>query len=458
MQPICNITVLMYNPEGSDNNKEYLEIYTDLNLENYTIKDLYSQDTLTLIKQTNSSYSLIVEENFNHTNINATIYSVGATIGNNLNNDGDLISIYGPNLLDAVHYYEQWGASNNGKSLCKINQIWQECTKTPGYSNENIQLNDYTIRITEFLPDPQGNDASPMPDGEWIELFNYGILELDLTGIKLKDKANHELIISDTTTYEQIIKPNEYLIIYANNKSGFLNNDGLEEIQLLTPEEIEIEKIVYSDSREGNSWSKINNAWHLTIPTPGEDNPNNKDEGKESKIEIQKIYLGNDNKAKFGDNLRIKLNIYKGDETKESIKAYIQKNKKKISKTTSFNINQKFSENIITIPIQIFPNCNLKKEEGKYELVVEGLDEKDTEYFEIKGITQNLCEKQTCTEENLVNYMEEINFETVINSDSQPNEIIYESKGKKTSKSGIYFFAFILVLLTIHMITEKWKK
>ena len=54
--------------------------------------------------------------------------------------------------------------------------------------------------------------------------------------------------------------------------------------------------------------------------------------------------------------------------------------------------------------------------------------------------------------------MEEINFETVINSDSQPNEIIYESKGKKTSKSGIYFFAFILVLLTIHMITEKWKK
>ena len=452
------ITEIMYNPEGSDNNKEYLEIYTDLNLENYTIKDLYSQDTLTLIKQTNSSYSLIVEENFNHTNINATIYSVGATIGNNLNNDGDLISIYGPNLLDAVHYYEQWGASNNGKSLCKINQIWQECTKTPGYSNENIQLNDYTIRITEFLPDPQGNDASPMPDGEWIELFNYGILELDLTGIKLKDKANHELIISDTTTYEQIIKPNEYLIIYANNKSGFLNNDGLEEIQLLTPEEIEIEKIVYSDSREGNSWSKINNAWHLTIPTPGEDNPNNKDEGKESKIEIQKIYLGNDNKAKFGDNLRIKLNIYKGDETKESIKAYIQKNKKKISKTTSFNINQKFSENIITIPIQIFPNCNLKKEEGKYELVVEGLDEKDTEYFEIKGITQNLCEKQTCTEENLVNYMEEINFETVINQDSQANEIIYESKGKKTSKSGIYFFAFILVLLTIHMITEKWKK
>ncbi|MBT6995395.1 hypothetical protein HN953_02100, partial [Candidatus Woesearchaeota archaeon] len=43
------ITEIMYNPEGSDNNKEYLEIYTDLNLENYTIKDLYSQDTLTLI-------------------------------------------------------------------------------------------------------------------------------------------------------------------------------------------------------------------------------------------------------------------------------------------------------------------------------------------------------------------------------------------------------------------------
>ena len=154
------------------------------------------------------------------------------------------------------------------------------------------------------------------------------------------------------------------------------------------------------------------------------------------------------------------MNIYKGDETKESIRAYIQNDNKKISKTTSFNINKKFSENTITIPIQIFPNCNLKNKEGEYKLIVEGLDEKDEKILEIKGITQNLCEKQkqTCTEENLVNYMEEINFETVINSNLQPNEIIYESKSKKTSKSGIYFFALILVLLTIHMITEKWKK
>jgi len=452
------ITEIHYNPEGSDNNKEYIEIYTDLNIENFTIKDLYSQDTLTIIKQINSNYSLIVEENFNHTNINATIYSVGATIGNNLNNDEDLISIYDLELLDAVHYYEQWGGNGDGKSLCKINQVWQECTPTPGYSNENIQSKDYTIQITEFLPDPEGYDSAPMPGGEWIELYNYGDLELDLTGIKLKDKANHELIISDTTTYSQTITPKEYLIVYANNKSGFLNNEGLEEIRLLTPEEIEIEKITYADSREGNSWSKIDNRWSLTIPTPGEKNPLDDEEGKESKIEIQNIYLGNDNKAKFGDNLRVKLNIYKGDETKESIKAYIQKNDKKISKITSFNINQKFSENIITIPIQIFPNCNLKYEEGKYEIVVEGLDEKDTEYLEINGITKNLCEEQTCTEENLVNYMEEINFETVINSDSHPNEIIYESKSKKTSKSGIYFFALILVLLTIHIITEKWKK
>lgn len=476
------ITEVMYRPSESSYYNEWIEIYnTGVNPIN--ISQLILCDNILLpgfINHSNNEiylennveigpnqYAIITDggsgtEAYNNYNIdsNATAIHVdAASLCSGLNDAGELMDIYlNFELLDALNYHPNWGGDGEGKSLCKLDNIWQNCEPTPGHANENIQSNAYTITITEFLPDPEGYDSAPMPDGEWIELFNYGEIDLDLTGIIFKDNANHNLIISDTTTYTQIIKSNDYLVIYTNNQTGFLNNDGLEEIKLLTPEEIQIEKITYSDSKEGNSWSKINETWHLTIPTKGETNPDNPENNKSSIIKIENIYLGNDNVAKFGDNLRIRLNIYKGDETKESIRAYIEKDNKKISKTTSFNIIKKFSENTITVPIQIFPNCNLKYEEGEYEIIIEGLNEKIKEIIKIEGITQNLCEKQTCTEENLVSYMEKINFETVINQDSQQNEIIYESKGKKTSKSGIYFFALILVLLIIQMITEKWKK
>ncbi len=457
------ITEVMYNPEGTDNNYEYVELKTDMNLSNYSISDLQNEDLLILLQNSDSDYSLIVEEGFNYTGINATIYSAGSTIGYyglNNNNDTIIISNNGT-ILDTLHYYSQWGANSNGKSLCKLDHIWQNCNPTPGYENdqENI-LQNYTIEITEFLPDPEGYDSAPMPDGEWIELFNYGNQDINLNGYIINDDYGNGLIISNINVLENtIIKANDFLVIYRNeDEKLILTNDGLNYIQLYNPDNQLITEVEYSFSKEGNSWSKINNTWHLTIPTPGESNPNNPEQAKESNITIENIYLGNDDKAKFGDNLRVRLNIYKGDETKESIKAYIEKNNEKISKTTSFNIIKKFSENIITIPIQIFPNCNLKNEEGEYELIIEGLNEKTKETITIEGITKNLCEKQTCTEENIVNYMEKLNLETVINQDSQANEIVYESKGKKTSKSGIYFFTLILVLLTIQMIIEKWKK
>jgi len=295
-----------------------------------------------------------------------------------------------------------------------------------------------------------------MPQGEWIELYNHGEKELDLTDCKLKDKANHVLTISDTTTYSTKIKPNDYLVVYTNGKFGFLNNDGLEEIRLFTPQETQIEKITYTDSREGTSWSKNNNAWQLTRPTPGEENPKNPEKERESKIKIERVYLGNDESAKFGDYIRIRLSIYKGDETKESISTYLYRNDKKISKTTSFNIEKKYSNTTITIPLQIYANCNLDYPEGEYTLKVEGLNTKDEEKIKIKGITQNLCEKQVITKNMPSNNI--ITSETVINQDISPEqEIIYQSKNRKTTRRAIYFFSFILVLLTINLARKKWK-
>ena len=140
-------------------------------------------------------------------------------------------------ILDAIHYYSSWGGHNNGRSLCEIDNIWQECQQTPGQENEEQQTT-YKIQINEFLPNPFGHDNANMPEGEWIELINPEN-EINLENFYFEDKANHKLYITQTNTYNTTIK--DYLVIYANGFSGLLNNNGTEILKLFNPNGILID-------------------------------------------------------------------------------------------------------------------------------------------------------------------------------------------------------------------------
>jgi len=136
------INEVMYDPLGSDNNKEFVEIFGTDNLSGYILGDLTSNDSLELIKFVPGNFSLIVEEGFNYTNINCSVYSVGASIGNNLNNDADKVFLYYNNthnntLVDFMEYNGSL-ANNNGYSLELVNGSWKESCEpggSPGKEN-----------------------------------------------------------------------------------------------------------------------------------------------------------------------------------------------------------------------------------------------------------------------------------------------------------------------------------
>ncbi|MFA6888988.1 MAG: hypothetical protein WC254_05845 [Candidatus Woesearchaeota archaeon] len=141
------------NPLGDDNNKEYVEIYTEgrVNLSSYIIGDEASNDTLVELQYVNSSYSLIVEEGFDYNDINASIYGVGATIGNNLGNSNDTVFFYSPTkiFLDSFHYTsapeaQSYERTNNGWGLTSIG--------SPGYANK--KPNNDTNNTTENTNTP----------------------------------------------------------------------------------------------------------------------------------------------------------------------------------------------------------------------------------------------------------------------------------------------------------------
>ncbi|MBW2990282.1 lamin tail domain-containing protein [Candidatus Woesearchaeota archaeon] len=144
-----HINEIMYNPVGDDNNNEFVEISGANNLSGYTVGDLAGNDSLVLVKFMLGNFSLIAEEGFNHTNINCTIYSAGATIGNNLNNAEDTIFLYYNNTLVDFMGYDGSLANSNDYSIELINGTWQESCEIGGSpGGENCKVIDESVNAT----------------------------------------------------------------------------------------------------------------------------------------------------------------------------------------------------------------------------------------------------------------------------------------------------------------------
>lgn len=324
---------------------------------------------------------------------------------------------------------------------------------------EEFMVQDFTkIKINEFLPDPMGNDDAAMPSGEWIELYNAGSSSLDLENLSIKDNYGSEadIFISDSNTIGgTVINSGEYLVVYMNGRSGFLNNNDFEKVYLYK-EDYLLDEASYSGSSEGLSWNKIEDKWLLGLPSPGIQNYKNKSDITKSRIKIDSTYdLGNDNKAEFGQMIKVRLKAYKGDTNKEEIKAYIEDKKgEKISKVSSANIGDKFTNYTLTIPIQLIPNCKKKFSDGVYDIVAEGLEDSDREEIEIAGVTESLCEVIKEVKEGYTERAYSGTNESVLNKDFITGSVIYEGGNEKQGEYSVYFFCFALITLILYLL---WK-
>ncbi len=407
------INEIMYNPIPSG--LEWVEIYNNesfpVNLSGWKLFDS-SNKTIKHVTSdyiSSSGFAIITENSSlfisNHSMFNGTIFQVSSL---SLSNTGETIRLLNKSgkLIDEVNYSSDWGGSSN-YSLELVNYSqnndvggnWRTSLNaggTPGEENSVFGISSANYKglsISEFIPDPLGDDNAPAPNGEWIEIFNSGNKKIDLKWSFFKDLAGHTLVISDTTTSgTTVIEPNKFLVVYANGFSGLMNNNGPEELKFYDANESLIDSVSYQDSTEGSSWAKVDNFWQKTKPTPGSQNIDYS-RVKASNIDISNILdMGSDKKAKFGQVIRVKLNVYKGDTTKNSISVYAE-GKEKISKEASASLYTDYQNYSLTIPLQLFPNCDGKLHEGKYNVKVEGLEVTDEKSIDVEGNIDNLCQK-----------------------------------------------------------------
>ncbi|MFA5024827.1 MAG: lamin tail domain-containing protein, partial [Patescibacteria group bacterium] len=116
--------------------------------------------------------------------------------------------------------------------------------------------------ISEFIPNPSGSDE----ENEWVEIYNAGQDDINLSGWKLQDASGKAYDFEAET-----IKAKGYLVLTRNQTKISINNDA-ETLILIAPDSTEAFKISFTGgSQEGYSFSRFGlNDWRWTnILTPG---------------------------------------------------------------------------------------------------------------------------------------------------------------------------------------------
>ncbi|MFH1439753.1 MAG: hypothetical protein ABIG89_04250 [Candidatus Woesearchaeota archaeon] len=122
-----------------------------------------------------------------------------------------------------------------------------------------------------------------------------------------------------------------------------------------------------------NDTNEINNyvsEMIIVVNNNSDSNINIIEENIKSNIDIKLIY--NSNKLKFGNDVKAKIEFFKGNTTKNTLNAYIiDQNGKKVSETTTLSIFGKYISQELSLSVRLKDDCE-QSNGNKYYLVAEG--------------------------------------------------------------------------------------
>lgn len=197
---------------------DYIELYNDnnydINLENYRLTDsLYEVNKWRFPNITikANSYLLIFASGKNKCKENDKCH-----VNFKLNSEGETLSLIDDtgNIISRVTYKDL----KNDNALSFVNGKYIITKPTPGKENtaqeiKKVDVGKYKIIINEYLTHNKGvNYNSSGEYSDWVELYNEGD-DISLLGLSLTDEEKN---LNKFMLPDQVIKKNEYLVIYLN--------------------------------------------------------------------------------------------------------------------------------------------------------------------------------------------------------------------------------------------------
>jgi hypothetical protein len=406
------INEVMYNPNQCDDvNCEWLEIYNndsfEINLTNWTIDGKHignfvarpNETFVVARKLINSSGNESFEiawgdgscvwgdsDRENYTAVNTSM---------SLANSNDTIVLSNLTATDMIFYFSQMGADGNGKTLCRLpdgNVTFSECSPTPGRKNAVMHHDEDNTTLNATVNTTTNSTANSTDNTCDISL------EIDTLAVYNTSKIDYDLLLKNENCTDQNVTIGYYIEDLSGNvvKDSIDTNRTIKCINTVsrswtTPDATSSETHVYVIKANlsylsCNDTNETNNFASKTVIVKGL--PAQQD----SSIAIGDVNVGSDNEIKYGDAGEVVLVIYRGNTTKSSVDVYVRNaGAEKISETTNINVNTRFSNYSLSVPIRMKPNCDGAFEDGTHTLVVTGLDITETRPIVVRGVSTSAC-------------------------------------------------------------------
>lgn len=379
------INEIMAAPLADDSLNEWVEIYNNetaaVDLNGWVMGDSSDNDSIegglyggsgTILDP--GSYAIITDDatrvynNFNVSSYALKLYIDDSSIGNGLSNSGETIYLYNTEktLIHSVTY----NSTDKGNTWAFFDGSWYEASPTPGYDNNGSLPVQQQNNGCDFSVVVSSNQTFFNSSGD----FSFKIVISRISGQK-----------SNITLFRQIL--NEYSEIeksYSNITAEVTNSKTYQYSPNLDPGTYIIEAAITPECNDSDS---ENNKDSKMLVIRGNQQQN------APYITIEKLYdLGSDAKARYGQTVRAKVILYKGNSTGEAVEMWAEINGAKISKNTKVNMYDFYANYTLTLPLQLDPNCDLDYPGGSASLIIEGFGKQASHKFDIENITEDMCE------------------------------------------------------------------
>ena len=254
--------------------------------------------------------------------------------------------------------------SNKDNDFACFNFTAIDSSKIPCNVSLDLEISKFIVNNSEQI-----KIKNIISDEKYPYIIEYRVKDVfgDLLRLKTTENDNDKVFTPKINSrLEAYYVENELLFVACNNSERAVSNKKL--LLVLNRNYDPSLDSFCSSSSSSNSDSNNNDN--------NNDNINNSASslsslGDESIIRLEKIY---GNAHYFGSPLRVKFYVYKGDSRKSSIKLFVMdKDGSKVSFVSSNNVNKKFTESSFTSYLLLKDTASF--EEGKYFLVIEGLDQ-----------------------------------------------------------------------------------
>lgn len=317
------INKILFNPDGNDEGAEWIELYNnseaDIDLSGWDLdpdtgsyqklkgkiigKDRLIINGLSGLRNAKGQVSLYNSSGHNAITLVDYVQYGSADLGTTENKIKDRAISAG--IWPAESYF---AINPDAKLIERISDgadsdspdDWQESPVNKPEANENKKSNPPPSSPRTYFNAIKLNEILPNASGEYIELYNTGNQNENLSGWTLRDASKSgKYVFPENST----VAPLGYFTAYGKKNFKFaLNNSGGETVRLFSPDEHEVDSVSYVGSRKNFSYSFDGAAWRWSsFLTPGEKNK------LEAKPKIEIVQLSPNPQGRDSENEWIKI-------------------------------------------------------------------------------------------------------------------------------------------------------